>query len=348
MQDIAAPILVIVITLMENPYVPLLLTCPFSFSVSLECIFKKFSVSDTIISSLAVFLLFSGLFFFLLGLGLTSPLFTSNVSSSSSINTKIVLNNQNLSLLNTTENVQFFNGFNNSNFSIINISTTVEPSKAALDFGTLGLIIGIVSLGVSIILSAISTILTIYKSYETSSLTNEEYRKISIVWIIFGFVVLCYGYSLSGLISALVKLFGILYLDLGLLSFIIFSLFIHMKQSFSQKIESAIVQIKMANQDQNESRFSWDGFRDNLNTFINNKKSMESPPIRAWVVVILSLVIIGYGFWSIQNPNSFLNYLPQVITLGIGLGAFVWAVTTLYYYHNRLPTPEVSPQPRTE
>ena len=348
MQDFATPILVIAISIIANPFNPILLMCPFAFSVFFECMMKKYSRSDSIFATLCVFLLFSGFFLMLLGIGLSSPIFTTNVSASNSINTKIFFNNQNLSIQNTTGTAQIFNGISASNVSILNISTNLGPQSTAFDFGMVGLVIGIVSLGVSVILSAVSTILTITKSYTISQLNNEQYRKIFIIWLIFGLIILFYGYLLSGLISDLMKLFGILYLDIGLLFIIIFSLAIHFEQNLSQKIQTAIAQLKAANQNTKKSRFSSNWLRDQINKFINGKKSMESLKIRALVVASLSIVLLVYGFWASFNPDSFFKYLPEVLFIGIGFGALTWALSTFYYANKVSPLSEhVSPPSET-
>jgi uncharacterized membrane protein YozB (DUF420 family) len=98
MQDIATPILVILLNLVTNPLIPILLISPFGFSIFYECIQKKFTTFDTILTTLSIFLLFAGLIFFLLGIGLTSPIFTTNVSATNTINTKIFFNDKNFAL----------------------------------------------------------------------------------------------------------------------------------------------------------------------------------------------------------------------------------------------------------
>jgi len=344
MPESATLILVIIITLITNPINPILLICPFAFSVLYETILKKYNTSDTVIATLAIFLLFSGIIFFLLGVGLTSPLFTTNVTTSNSINTKIFFNEQNLSNPNTSGNIQIFNGINNSNVSILNISTTLEPPTVVLDFGMLGLVIGIVSLGFSIVISAVSIILTIQKSYEESSLNKEEYRKISIIWIIFGIIIVIYGYVFSDQSSILMKLFGMLYLDFGLLLFICSSLTIQFERNFNQKIQSVITQINAANRNEQNSQFSFSKIREQFNKFSIDKKSME-PLQRAWVMLALSGVFTVYGLWAVFHLDTFINYLPVVLIIDVGLGALTWAVVALYkYYFMRTPqvvTPQV-------
>jgi hypothetical protein len=345
MQDIATPILVILLNLVVNPIIPILLICPFGFSVFYECIQKKFTTSDTIIATLSVFLLFSGLIFFLLGIGLTSPIFTTNVSATNTINTKIFFNDKNLPLLNSTDSLQIIGGIDSSNASVLAITTTLEPNPSTFNFGMLGLFIGVVSLGVSIILSAVSTILTIYKSYETSYLTYREYRNISVIWTIFGLFTLLYGYSISGFTSDLVKLFGIFYIDVGLFSLLIFSWLIRKELDFGQKIKLVIAQLNVRDQNKNELLSLLDWCREHLNTFISDKKTMESRKVQAWVVSTLGAVLTLYIGWTIVfNSGDFLKFLPLILVLEIGIGALTWGVVTLRNLPSESATPEAATQ----
>jgi hypothetical protein len=343
MQDIATPILVILLNLVVNPIIPILLISPFGFSVFYECIQKKFTTSDTIIVTLSVFLLFSGAIFFLLGIGLTSPIFTTNVSATNTINTKIFFNDKNLSLLNSTDSLQILGGINSSNVSVLAITTTLEPTPTTFDFGMLGLFIGLVSLGISIILSAVSTILTISKSYETSNLTYREYRNISIIWTIFGLFTLIYGYSISGFTSDLVKLFGIFYLDAGLFSLLVLSWLIRKELDLDQKIKLVIAQLNVRDQHKNKLISSLDWCREHLNTFISDKKTMESRKVQAWVVSTLGAVLTLYIGWAIVfNSGDFLKFLPVILVLEIGMGALTWGIVTLRNLPSESATPETA------
>jgi len=326
MQDFATPILIIVVNLMTNPINLLLLISPFAFSAFYECRVKKFSISDTVIASLSIYLLFAGIIFFLTGFGLTSPLFTNNVSASNTITTQVLFNNQALSVPDNSIGM-----LNNTNISILNISTTIEPIKTAFDFSMLGLSIGILSLGLSLMLSAISTILTIYKSYNDLTLDYSEWRIISIIWCIFGIIILIYGYSFSGFESDLMKMFGILYLDAGLLFILIFSYLIKSEFSFDQKISVVISQLSKQNYPINTGKCSLPHLQDHFNRLISNKKNMNSPSILPGVVAVLSLIFIGYGILATFSPNILITYFPQLIILEVGLGSLTWAGMTMYY-----------------
>lgn len=340
MQDFATPILIIVVNLMINPINSFLLISPFAFSVFYECRVKKFSTSDSTISTLSIFLLFAGIIFFLTGFGLTSPLFTANVSASETITTHVSFNNQNLPISNNSLGV-----VNGTNISILNISTTIEPTKTVFDFSMLGLSIGVLSLGLSLILSAISTILTIYKSYEDLNLNYSEWRIISTIWFIFGIIISLYGHSISGFESNLMKLFGIIYFDAGLLFILIFTYLIQSKLSFSQKISVVISQLSKPNHSTKTVKPVISHLRDHFNIFINNKKNMHSSPILPCIITVISLIFIGYGVLATIYPNILVTYLPQLIILEVGLGSLTWAGSTMWYQKKAESLPSDKKEP---
>jgi uncharacterized membrane protein len=222
----------------------------------------------------------------------------------------------------------------------LEVTTTLEPTPTTFDFGMRGLFIGVVSLGVSIILSAVSTILTISKSYGVLYLTYREYRNISIIWIFFGLFTLLYGYSISGFTSNLVKLFGIFYLDAGLFFLLIISWLIRKELDLGQKIELVIAQLNVRDQNINGQPYLLDWCREYLNTFIHDKKTMESRKVQAWVASTLGAVLIVYIGWTIFfNSGDFLKYLPAILILEIGVGALTWGVVTLLNLSPETATP---------
>jgi len=82
----------------------------------------------------------------------------------------------------------------------------------------LGIVLGVVSLGISLILSGIAYVLTTLKSYEDSSLTAKENSYIAVIWIVFGLIIILYGSSVSSLeLSNVINILGWIYFDFGLL-----------------------------------------------------------------------------------------------------------------------------------
>jgi len=220
--DIATLILVITVVLVQQPLVIVLLLCPFALSTFFEGKWRKFYTNDLNFSVLSVLLIMSGVILMLLGIGLTSPLLNNTTQSSlGSINTIVFFNEQNLSDVNNGSNL-IANGSSISKISILNITTTLEPKTPSTDFGMLGIVLGIVSLGISLMLSGIAYVLTILKNYENSKLSHKENSLIGIIWIFFGVIIILYGYTISELnLSNVIKLFGWVYFVGGL----IYSLF---------------------------------------------------------------------------------------------------------------------------
>jgi hypothetical protein len=313
MEDFAIIVFLVITLLIRNQILLAILMCPLPLSVFCECIWRNFNRNDTIFTTLSVFLLLSGLVVLFLGIGLSSPLLNITSNSSYSINTRIEFNDKNLSILNTTENGQIFIGTNTSKISFLNITTTLEPKKTAYDFGLLGIFIGVVSLGFSI-----------HRDYEPAELSKKERLIIATIWVFFGIVIILYGYALPYPIPSLSYLFGFIYLDFGLLYFLIYYIF---KKDFNQTIEKA--RLDLLSHNAITSHFSLHRFREQFNMFISDTGNMESVKIRAYIVTILSLILIVYGIEAILNPTSFLQYLPGILIFGIGAGSITWAVITL-------------------
>ena len=246
MPDIATLILVITIVLIQQPQVIVLLLCPFALSTFCEGKWRKFKFNDLIFAILSVLLITSGVILMLLGIGLTSPIFNNTTHSSlGSINTVVFFNEQNLSDVKTGENILIVNGSNNSKISILNITTTLEPKSPINDFGILGIVLGIVSLGISLIFSGIAYVLTIQKSYEDSKLSAKENFLIAVIWFAFGIIIILYGYTVSELnLSNVIKLIGLIYLIFGLLLGLFYFYVMATEKSFEEVVKKATLDIK--------------------------------------------------------------------------------------------------------
>lgn len=219
MLDFATLILGLTIVVITNPLLFVLLLCPFLFSTLIECIWRKFKINDTTFALLSTLLIMTGVIFMLLGVGLSSPLLTnSSQKSGDSINTIVYFNDQNLSDLKIDENTLIKGGSNNSKLSILNISTTLVPKTPINDLGMLGIIIGVVSLGISLMLSGVAYLLTILKNYENSQLSTKEKFLIVAIWMAFGVLSILYGYYVHiENLSYAIMLIGLIYLILGIL-----------------------------------------------------------------------------------------------------------------------------------
>jgi hypothetical protein len=121
----------------------------------------------------------------------------------------------------------------------------LEPKNPSNDFGRLAIVLGVVSLGISLMLSGIAYVLTILKSYENSKLSAKENSLIAVIWIVFGIIIILYGYGVSELnLSSVIKLFGWIYLIGGLL-YGLFNFWIMVNEkSFYEIVKKATLDIK--------------------------------------------------------------------------------------------------------
>lgn len=226
----------------------MLLLFPFALSTTFEAFRRKFKSNDIIFATLSVLLIMSGVIIMLLGVGLTSPLLNNSTEKSvDSVNTIVYFDEQNVTDSKNTYSISSRNG-NTSKISILNITTTFEQKSSINDFGMLGIVLGVVSLGISLMLSGIAYVISILNKYDNSKLRSRDNVIIAVIWIIFGILIIICGYSVSVTdLSSVIQVIGWLYLVLGLVYGCFNLLKIISEKTFKETVIIATNQLKNPN-----------------------------------------------------------------------------------------------------
>ena len=167
----------------------------------------------------------------------------------------------------------------------------------------LGIVLGVVSLGISLILSGIAYVLTILKNYEDSVLTAKENSYIAVIWIVFGVIIILYGYIVSSLdLSHVINILGWIYLDFGIL-FGLYNFWIMVNEkSFYEKVRKATLDFKSPRQ--------------------NNIMALTRVQI-AWGILAMGAVVMIAG--SLMMLWGFGTL--QMILYSVGLAVFLFGTS---------------------